>query len=73
MRADEIRNQGDAGTIDWDPICDCQDDDGLRLLRVNILKLRGDRATVQAVLGFPEPATKTVGLSLEDGEGMEGG
>ncbi len=54
---------GEVGALDWDPICDCQDDDGVRAKRIEIDDVAADRVLVTVTLGFPAEA-KTVKLDL---------
>ena len=50
IHADQTRHPGDVGKLDHDPICDCQDSDGLRLDHVAIHTASPTTAT--AVVAF---------------------
>jgi hypothetical protein len=54
---------GDEGAIDWDPICDCQDEGGMKVERVAIGEVAPDRALATVTLRFPAE-TMTVKLDL---------
>ena len=55
---------GDSGKLDWDPVCDCQDDGGLKLTDVHVTMRGTGRALATAVLSYPDPAKTEVQLSL---------
>jgi hypothetical protein len=38
IRMDQSQANGEAGYLDWDPLCDCQDADGIKTIKVNIDK-----------------------------------
>jgi hypothetical protein len=60
---------GDEGALDWDPICDCQDDDGMKVERVDIGEVAPDRALAPVTLRFPAEAM-TVKLDLVSQRGQ---
>ena len=56
---------GDAPALDGDPICDCQDSDGLHLAALTVTPAGPDRASAQATLRFPgETSPEVVRLAL---------
>lgn len=62
IRADKVRS-GEVGKLDYDPICGCQDADGLKLLAVTIKPLSA--TYVHAISKFRISATtKAVDLTL---------
>ena len=62
IRADQ-RFDGEAGKLDYDPLCDCQDADGLRLLAVDAGRATAGRVHVTS--RFRISATvRTVDLTL---------
>jgi hypothetical protein len=54
---------GYVGKLDWDPICSCQDWDGLNLKDIQITKYSEHRATASITLFFSSDST-TVHLRL---------
>jgi hypothetical protein len=53
IRSDERHTpRGDVGKLDGDPICDCQDPEGLKLTDVQIIRQQ-DTATAKVNLQFP--------------------
>lgn len=60
---------GDEGALDWDPICDCQDDGGMKVERVEIGEAAPDRALATVTLRFPAE-TMTVKLDLVSQRGQ---
>ena len=44
IRADQQRHPGEVGKLDHDPVCDCQDSDGLKPIEVTTTSLAGDQA-----------------------------
>ena len=61
--------RGDEGALDWDPICDCQDDDGMKVERVDIGEVAPDRALATVTLRYPAE-TMTVKLDLVSQHGQ---
>ena len=64
IRADERRNRGYVGTLDFDPICDCQDDDGLRVSEMHTQAMGKNRAKVEVTLNFRAPGTRRVTVDM---------
>jgi hypothetical protein len=59
--------KGDVGALDGDPICDCQDDDGLRLKDLKVVAATKDRATAAVSLAFAGGQTDHLKLDLVHG------
>ena len=57
---------GEVGVLDWDPVCDCQDDEGMKAERVAIRSLGPERATATVTLKF-SGETSVVKLGLVSG------
>jgi hypothetical protein len=55
---------GDSGKLDWDPVCNCQDDGGLKLVDVQVIMRGADRALATAVLSYPNPGKMEIRLYL---------
>ncbi|HUO12618.1 MAG TPA: hypothetical protein VMU37_07670 [Caulobacteraceae bacterium] len=55
---------GDVGALDGDPICDCQDDSGLKLVRLDVRASGPETATAAAHLRFAGGEQQTVRLDL---------
>ncbi len=54
IRSDERHTpRGDVGKLDGDPICDCQDPDGLEVASVQIDRQQQNTATAKVDLHFP--------------------
>jgi hypothetical protein len=70
IRRDKARTPaGDVGTLDWDPICSCQDTDGMKVARVDITKGSArSRAHAVVSLRFASEA-ETVKLDLVASKG----
>jgi hypothetical protein len=60
---------GDVGTLDWDPVCDCQDDDGMRVARLDIQDRGAGRAVARVRLRF---AAETTAVKLDLVSGPDG-
>ena len=54
---------GYVGALDWDPICDCQDADGLKVDGIKISQVAPGRANAVVALRFPSEA-KSITLDL---------
>ena len=69
IRSDQARTpSGDIGTIDWDPICGCQDNGGMKVGRVEVDTPGADRARAIVTLSFPgETTLVTLDLVLQKG------
>lgn len=65
IRADQ-RNapKGDVGKLDFDPICSCQDYDGLALKQLNVHLTEPHTAIASLTLNYPQPADIPVHLAL---------
>jgi hypothetical protein len=64
MRHDQSATpSGDVGALDGDPICDCQDDGGMKTERIEIVDVAPGRALATVTLRFPAETT-TVKLDL---------
>lgn len=50
LRADQTAHAGEVGRLDHDPLCDCQDSDGLKLGEVEVTQAEGGR--VDAAIRF---------------------
>jgi hypothetical protein len=48
---------GDVGTIDGDPICDCQDDGGMKVEHVEVAAVAPGRAVARATVKFAADVT----------------
>jgi hypothetical protein len=49
--------EGEVGTLDWDPICDCQDSDGLAVGEVVVQAAGPLRSRAMVMLRFPGDAS----------------
>jgi hypothetical protein len=64
MRHDQAATpSGDVGALDGDPICDCQDDGGMKTGRIEVEDVAPGRALATVTLRFPAEVT-TVKLDL---------
>jgi hypothetical protein len=58
VRHDQLRaGPGNVGNLDIDPICICQDNGGMKLTQLNVVKTGNNTATASVTLQFPEPRT----------------
>ncbi len=65
IRRDQTRaGPGYVGALDWDPICGCQDADGLKLVGVNTLSAGPTKAQATAKLSFPSGGPIAIRLDL---------
>jgi hypothetical protein len=55
---------GDSGKLDFDPVCSCQDPDGLKLTDLHVSVRGANKALATATLSFPDSAKIEVRLSL---------
>jgi hypothetical protein len=55
---------GEVGYLDGDPICQCQDSDGLRAAIKNVAPRGRDKATASVVLDFPDSTLTRIRISL---------
>ena len=63
IRRDQRINRGYVPTLDWDPICSCQDFGGLKLNDLQIVKGSNHQATASVTLFF-SPSVTTEHLRL---------
>ncbi len=69
IRADQTRHPGAVGKLDHDPICDCQDSDGLKPFQINVTELPDSRAeaSVRFKLGESVRALRLHLISTQGG------
>ena len=69
IRADQTRHPGEVGKLDHDPICDCQDSDGLKPLEVSMAGLPDSEAeaSVRFKLGDAVKALRLHLVSTQSG------
>lgn len=60
----EATPQGFAGRLDFDPICSCQDPDGLRVETITVDPPKNHFVLTTVVLRYSDSSTKTVRLIL---------
>ncbi|MEG9437706.1 DUF3828 domain-containing protein [Edaphobacter sp. HDX4] len=60
----EATPQGFAGRLDFDPICSCQDPDGLRVESITVDPAKNQFVPTTVILHYPDSTTKTVRLTL---------
>jgi hypothetical protein len=63
IRHDQQINHGQAPALDWDPICDCQDSEGMHLTALTVTSEGASHSSARATLKFGN-TTKVVSLSL---------
>ena len=69
IRRDERNAHGEVGALDGDPICDCQDAEGVRLTGLSVGPAGPGRATARVRLRFPDgPRTLTLDLAAFGGQ-----
>lgn len=65
-KSDRETPKGDVGVLDFDPVCSCQDPDGLRLASLNVKPGAPGTAVAIAMLHYPDSAEDIrVELSLK--------
>lgn len=64
IRRDQRQARGEVGKLDGDPICDCQDLDGLKLTAVQITEATDHAATAAVTLTFPPNEVTHIRLRL---------
>ena len=64
IRRDERNAHGEVGALDGDPICDCQDADGVRLTGLDVDAAGPGRATVRTSVRFAGGERRTMTLDL---------
>jgi hypothetical protein len=58
VRHDQLRaGPGNVGNLDYDPICVCQDNGGMKLAGLQVIKTGPTTATASVTLTFPQPLT----------------
>jgi len=58
VRHNQLRaGPGNVGNLDYDPICVCQDNGGMKLANLQVFKTGPTTATASVTLTFPEPLT----------------
>ena len=50
IRRDQVTHRGEAGNLDFDPFCSCQDPDGLKLIGLNITPVSEGKAIAHTTL-----------------------
>ena len=69
IRRDARDAHGEVGALDGDPICDCQDADGLRLTALSVAPTGPGRAAARVRLRFPDgPRAMTLDLTAVGGQ-----
>ena len=63
-KADRATPKGEVGKLDGDPVCDCQDSDGIKLKELHVTPTGTGKATAVASLLFPTPETREIRLYL---------
>lgn len=65
IRRDQTETpDGDVGALDGDPICDCQDFEGLKLVGVTVKPAVQGRASAEATIVFPDRTRRAIRLDL---------
>ena len=65
-KSDKETPKGDVGVLDFDPVCSCQDPDGLRLASLDVKPGAAGSAVAVAMLHYPDSAEDIrVELSLK--------
>ena len=64
IRRDARNAHGEVGALDGDPICDCQDPDGVRLVGLDIAASGPGRATARVRLHFDGSRAEAMTLDL---------
>ena len=64
IRRDERNAHGEVGALDGDPICDCQDPDGIRLTGLDVSPAGPGRATARVRVRFAGDRAETMTLDL---------
>jgi len=68
IRQDEKLADGEVGTLDGDPVCDCQDPGGMRAKVLSVASLGSSAAAAKVELRFPDgPRQMTLDLVLTKG------
>ncbi len=64
IRRDEQSAKGDVGVLDGDPICDCQDPDGIRLVGLDVGPAGPGRAIARVRVHFAGERAEAMTLDL---------
>jgi hypothetical protein len=64
LRDQRRAGPGNVGNLDIDPICICQDNGGMKLERLDVVKTGSRTATATVLLSFPEPRSIRAQLFL---------
>jgi hypothetical protein len=64
IREDQARAKGEVGALDGDPICDCQDPGGLKLIGLDVVAAGSGKITAVARVRFPDSAPMAIRLDL---------
>jgi len=64
IREDQARARGEVGALDGDPICDCQDPGGLKLVGLSVTPAGPGKATAVARIQFPQSEPEAIRLDL---------
>jgi len=64
IRRDQRQSRGEVGKLDGDPICDCQDPDGLKLTALQITAQTPRTAAAAVTLTFPPHEVTHLNISL---------
>lgn len=64
IERDRRANPGFVGKLDFDPVCSCQDPDGVKVVNLRISAENQGRALAAMTFRFPQPTARTVVLEL---------
>jgi hypothetical protein len=64
MREDARLARGEVGYVDGDPICQCQDPDGLRAKIVRVTRQGDGKAVAEVIIDFTDSTLRRVRFSL---------
>ena len=64
MKEDARMAKGEVGYVDGDPICQCQDPDGLRAKIVRVTRQGASKAIVEVIIDFEDSTLRRVRFSL---------
>lgn len=62
--ADSLLAKGEVGYLDGDPICQCQDADGLRAKIIRVRVQGKGRAIAEVLLDYPDSTARRISFSL---------
>jgi len=63
-RDQRLAGPGYVGNLDFDPVCECQDNGGIKFSRISVVKSGPHTASATLELSFPEPRQIHVQLFL---------